>query len=114
MLSGTPTSTPGASRARATRNGNTRNTLMNWQAVTSFILAHPVFCIVLPALVMMQLGLIFIAFRTCTCEECGKPFGIWRRRDQVIELCYRCYRARQPQRRKVGSAIRAPQAVSNQ
>lgn len=85
---------------------------MNWQTILGFVLAHPIFCIVLPALIGIQIALIFIAFRTCGCEQCGKPFGIWRCRDQVLELCYRCYKGRLSQRRKLATAMQTRETVT--
>lgn len=69
---------------------------MNWQQIAGFALRHPVLCILIPALIVTQLGLVLVAFHTCSCEQCGRPFGIWRCRDRVLELCYRCYRERRP------------------
>lgn len=85
---------------------------MNWHAIAGFALDHPVFCIVLPALIGMQLALVFVAFRTCSCEQCGKSFGIWRCRDQVVELCYGCYKKRLP-RRKLSAPLRTRETAAN-
>ena len=86
---------------------------MNWQQIAGFILRHTVLCIIFPALVMTQVALILVAFRTCSCEQCGKPFGIWRCRDRVLELCYSCYRERRPQRRKLLASASSGQTVSS-
>lgn len=69
---------------------------MTWHQFASFTLRHPVLCMLLPALLITQLALILVAFHTCSCEQCGRPFGIWRCRDRVLELCYSCYRERRP------------------
>ncbi|MGI8509614.1 MAG: hypothetical protein ACR2MQ_09840 [Gemmatimonadaceae bacterium] len=61
----------------------------------------------------MQIALVFVAFRTCSCEQCGKPFGVWRCRDQVLELCYGCYKARLSQRTKRAAQLRTRETVSS-
>lgn len=85
---------------------------MTWQKIANIAVAHPVFFIIIPGCIVLQLALVFVAFRTCSCEECGKPFGIWRCRDQVLELCYGCYRQRLRPRRKIFAARRERQTVS--
>lgn len=69
---------------------------MTLEQLSTFALRHPVLCIIVPVLVLIQLALILVAFHTCSCEQCGRAFGIWRCRDRVLELCYGCYRERRP------------------
>jgi hypothetical protein len=45
---------------------------------------------VLLALVLCPIIVVVMALAALTCEACGAPFGIFRRRSKTIDLCLRC------------------------
>ena len=45
---------------------------------------------VLLALVLCPIIVVMMALAALTCEACGAPFGIFRRRSKTIDLCLRC------------------------
>jgi len=44
----------------------------------------------LVALVLCPIVVVMMALSALTCEACGAPFGIFRRRNRTIDLCVRC------------------------
>jgi len=45
---------------------------------------------VLISLVLCPIVVVVLALAALTCEACGAPFGIFRRRQRTIDLCLRC------------------------
>ena len=45
---------------------------------------------VLISLVLCPIAVVTMALAALTCEACGAPFGIFRRRQRTIDLCLRC------------------------
>jgi hypothetical protein len=45
---------------------------------------------VLLALALCPIVIVGMALAALTCEVCGAPFGIFRRRNRTIDLCLRC------------------------
>lgn len=45
---------------------------------------------VLMSLVLCTIVIVMMALAALTCEACGAPFGIFRRRQRTIDLCLRC------------------------
>jgi hypothetical protein len=45
---------------------------------------------VLISLVLCPIVVVMLALAALTCEACGAPFGIFRRRQRTIDLCLRC------------------------
>ncbi len=45
---------------------------------------------VLMSLVLCTIAIVMMALAALTCEACGAPFGIFRRRQRTIDLCLRC------------------------
>lgn len=45
---------------------------------------------VLIALVLCPIVVVGMALAALTCEVCGAPFGVFRRRNRTIDLCLRC------------------------
>ena len=45
---------------------------------------------VLLGLVLCPIIVVMMALAALTCEACGAPFGIFRRRNKTIDLCLRC------------------------
>lgn len=42
------------------------------------------------SLVLCPVLVVLMALAALTCEACGAPFGIFRRRQRTIDLCVRC------------------------
>jgi hypothetical protein len=55
-------------------------------ASLSFIADHWVLLV----LVLCPVVIVLMALAALTCEVCGAPFGIFRRRSKTIDLCIRC------------------------
>jgi hypothetical protein len=45
---------------------------------------------VLVSLVLCPIVIVAMALAALTCEVCGAPFGVFRRRNRTIDLCLRC------------------------
>ncbi|HEY8310221.1 MAG TPA: hypothetical protein VIG47_06675 [Gemmatimonadaceae bacterium] len=45
---------------------------------------------VLILLVLCPIAVVTMALAALSCEACGAPFGIFRRRQKTIDLCLRC------------------------
>jgi hypothetical protein len=45
---------------------------------------------VILAIVLCPIVVVLMALAALTCEACGAPFGIFRRRNRTIDLCLRC------------------------
>jgi hypothetical protein len=45
---------------------------------------------VLMLLVLCPILIVLMALAALSCEACGAPFGIFRRRNRTIDLCLRC------------------------
>ena len=42
------------------------------------------------SLVLCPIAVVLMALAALSCEACGAPFGIFRRRQRTIDLCLRC------------------------
>ena len=45
---------------------------------------------VIMGLILCPIVIVLMALAALTCEACGAPFGIFRRRSRTIDLCLRC------------------------
>lgn len=45
---------------------------------------------VILGLILCPIVIVLMALAALTCEACGAPFGIFRRRSRTIDLCLRC------------------------
>ncbi len=45
---------------------------------------------VLMSLVLCPIVIVLMALAALSCEACGAPFGVFRRRTRTIDLCLRC------------------------
>lgn len=45
---------------------------------------------VLITLVLCPVAVVMMALAALSCEACGAPFGVFRRRQRTIDLCLRC------------------------
>lgn len=45
---------------------------------------------VILGLILCPIVVVLMALAALTCEACGAPFGIFRRRSRTIDLCLRC------------------------
>jgi hypothetical protein len=59
---------------------------MTFSAFVNLVTQHWV----LIALVACPVVVIMMALAALTCEACGAPFGVFRRRQRTIDLCLRC------------------------
>ena len=72
---------------------------------------------VLLALVLCPIIVVMMALAALTCEACGAPFGIFRRRNKTIDLCLRCAvlhdvrRAKDARDEKADAASKQTQAM---
>lgn len=42
------------------------------------------------SLVLCPILIVTMALAALTCEACGAPFGVFRRRNRTVDLCLRC------------------------
>ncbi|MEO7042101.1 MAG: hypothetical protein ABI035_07570 [Gemmatimonadaceae bacterium] len=45
---------------------------------------------VIAALVLCPILIVTMALAALSCEVCGAPFGVFRRRNRTVDLCLRC------------------------
>ncbi|HWG32862.1 MAG TPA: hypothetical protein VN650_01750 [Gemmatimonadaceae bacterium] len=45
---------------------------------------------VMMGLILCPIVIVLMALAALSCEACGAPFGIFRRRSRTIDLCLRC------------------------
>ncbi len=73
---------------------------------------------VLLMLVLCPIVVVMMALAALTCEACGAPFGIFRRRSKTIDLCLRCAmlhdirRAKDEREEKTDTTSKQTQATS--
>lgn len=59
---------------------------MTLNALLAMVVEHWV----LMSLVLCPILIVLMALAALSCEACGAPFGIFRRRNRTIDLCLRC------------------------
>ena len=59
---------------------------MTFDTFVGFIADHWV----LLGLILCPIVIVLMALAALSCEACGAPFGIFRRRSRTIDLCLRC------------------------
>jgi hypothetical protein len=59
---------------------------MTFDLLVGFVADHWVIL----GLILCPIVIVLMALAALTCEACGAPFGIFRRRSRTIDLCLRC------------------------
>jgi hypothetical protein len=59
---------------------------MNFDAMARLVAEHWM----LMTLILCPILIVTMALAALTCEACGAPFGVFRRRNRTIDLCLRC------------------------
>jgi hypothetical protein len=59
---------------------------MTFDTFVGFVVDHWVAL----GLVLCPIVIVLMALAALSCEACGAPFGIFRRRSKTIDLCLRC------------------------
>lgn len=59
---------------------------MTFSAIVDIVSQHWV----LMTLVLCPVAVVMMALAALSCEACGAPFGVFRRRHRTIDLCLRC------------------------
>lgn len=59
---------------------------MTFDLLAGFVADHWVIL----GLILCPIVIVLMALAALSCEACGAPFGIFRRRSRTIDLCLRC------------------------